>query len=100
MSGSPPSNERLRPRICAVFSTGIRRRGQSRRSTADDARPRFRHPAQVIVLAFAGAVLAGTALLLLPVSRTGAGSASLVEALFTATSAVCVTGLIIVDTPV
>jgi trk system potassium uptake protein len=83
-----------------VFSTGLRRRGQSRHSAADDARPRFRHPAHVIVLAFAGAVLAGTALLLLPVSRTGPGSASVVEALFTATSAVCVTGLIIVDTPV
>jgi len=100
MSASPPSNERLRPKIRTVFSVGLRRRGQSRHSAADDARPRFRHPAQVIVLAFAGAVSVGTALLLLPVSRTGPGSASVVEALFTATSAVCVTGLIVVDTPV
>jgi potassium uptake TrkH family protein len=38
-------------------------------------------------------------LLLLPISRTGPGGASLVEALFTATSAVCVTGLVVVDTP-
>lgn len=42
----------------------------------------------------------GTAILLLPVARTGPGGAGFVEALFTATSAVCVTGLIIVDTPV
>ncbi|AUZ88275.1 ATPase [Arthrobacter agilis] len=59
-----------------------------------------RHPAQVIVLGFAGAVLIGTALLMLPTSKVGPGSATFLEALFTATSAVCVTGLIVVDTPV
>ncbi|MDO5735474.1 MAG: potassium transporter TrkG [Propionibacteriaceae bacterium] len=62
-------------------------------------RRRFlRSPGQVIVLAFGGAVLLGTALLLLPMSRSGPGGADLVTALFTATSAVCVTGLITVDT--
>lgn len=60
--------------------------------------PRFTHPAQVIVAAFGSAVAAGTALLSLPVARAGEGSASLVDALFTATSAVCVTGLVTVDT--
>jgi trk system potassium uptake protein len=40
----------------------------------------------------------GTLLLLLPVSRAGDGGAPLVTALFTATSAVCVTGLVTVDT--
>ena len=59
-----------------------------------------RHPAQVIVLGFAAAVAVGTGLLLLPVAKAGGGGASLLEALFTATSAVCVTGLITVDTPV
>ncbi|WP_253905088.1 TrkH family potassium uptake protein [Arthrobacter sp. H14] len=59
-----------------------------------------RHPAQFIVLGFAGAIAAGTALLLLPVSKAGNGGATFIEALFTATSAVCVTGLIVVDTPV
>nr|WP_081746718.1 potassium transporter TrkG [Arthrobacter sp. H5] len=59
-----------------------------------------RHPAQIIALGFAGAILAGTALLMLPVAKAGAGGATFLEALFTATSAVCVTGLIIVDTPV
>ncbi|XAS67369.1 potassium transporter TrkG [Micrococcaceae bacterium Sec5.7] len=59
-----------------------------------------RHPAQVIVLGFAAAVAAGTALLMLPAAKQGSGGATLLEALFTATSSVCVTGLITVDTPV
>lgn len=59
----------------------------------------LRHPAQFVVLGFAGAVAVGTALLMLPVARTGPGGASFVEALFTSTSAVCVTGHIVVDTP-
>lgn len=58
------------------------------------------HPAQAVVVGFAGAIAAGTALLMLPISKTGPGGASFVEALFTATSAVCVTGLVVVDTPV
>ncbi|MEV1092104.1 TrkH family potassium uptake protein [Streptomyces microflavus] len=62
-------------------------------------RPRFRHPAQVVVAGFATAVIAGTGLLMLPVAKAGPGGAGLVEALFTSTSAVCVTGLIVVDTP-
>jgi trk system potassium uptake protein len=75
--------------------------GESRRVRAGRPRwmPRFRHPAQVIVAAFAMAVAVGTVLLMLPVAREGAGSAPLLTALFTATSAVCVTGLIVVDTP-
>jgi trk system potassium uptake protein TrkH len=62
-------------------------------------RPLLRHPAQVIVVAFGAAVIVGTLLLMLPVSRIGPGGAPLVAALFTATSAVCVTGLVTVDTP-
>lgn len=49
---------------------------------------------------FAAVIAVGTALLMLPIARTGPGGASFVEALFTATSAVCVTGLTVVDTPV
>ncbi len=59
----------------------------------------FRHPAQVSVAAFAAAVLVGTVLLMLPVSRSGPGSAGFVDALFTSTSAVTVTGMAVVDTP-
>ncbi|GAA4369043.1 TrkH family potassium uptake protein [Agromyces bauzanensis] len=57
------------------------------------------HPAQAVVVGFAGAILAGTILLWLPVSSTDGRSPSLVDALFTATSAVCVTGLTVLDTP-
>jgi potassium uptake TrkH family protein len=62
--------------------------------------PRLRHPAQAIVLGFGSAIALGTFLLSLPIAKDGDGSASLVDALFTATSAVCVTGLIVQDTPV
>jgi trk system potassium uptake protein TrkH len=62
-------------------------------------RYRLRHPAQVVVVAFAVGILVGTGLLILPVARAGPGAAPLHVANFTATSAVCVTGLIITDTP-
>lgn len=55
-------------------------------------------PARLITLGFAFVILAGTILLKLPVSvRDGAG-VSWINALFTSTSAVCVTGLIAIDT--
>ncbi|WP_222851065.1 potassium transporter TrkG [Phytoactinopolyspora mesophila] len=75
---------------------------QARRwaSRALRRRPRFRHPAQYVVAGFGSAIAVGTVLLSLPVAREGPGSATFVEALFTATSGVCVTGLIVVDTPV
>ena len=57
------------------------------------------HPAQAVVLGFGAAIAGGTALLLTPMAKAGPGSASFIEALFTATSAVCVTGLVVVDTP-
>ncbi|MFI6839014.1 TrkH family potassium uptake protein [Nonomuraea africana] len=59
---------------------------------------RFQHPAQVIVTGFGAAVLLGTALLALPLATTSGQSAGWLAALFTATSAVCVTGLVVVDT--
>ncbi|MGH7545210.1 MAG: TrkH family potassium uptake protein [Gemmatimonadota bacterium] len=55
-------------------------------------------PPQLLVVSFAGLVVSGTlALWLLPGLTTGPGL-SFVDALFTATSAICVTGLIVVDT--
>lgn len=57
-----------------------------------------RHPAQLIVAGFVGAIIAGTALLMLPMARQGPGAATFLDALFTSTSSVCVTGLIVVDT--
>lgn len=47
---------------------------------------------------FVGVILAGSALLALPPSWAGEGRLSMLDALFTATSAVCVTGLVVVDT--
>ncbi|MGI8459541.1 MAG: TrkH family potassium uptake protein [Propionibacteriaceae bacterium] len=61
-------------------------------------RSRFRHPSQILVVAFAAAVGTGTVLLLLPVSTRSGLHTGVVTALFTATSAVCVTGLATVDT--
>ncbi len=60
-------------------------------------RPRL-HPAQVVMTGFAATILLGTGILMLPIARVGPGGASFLEALFTATSAVCVTGHIVVDT--
>lgn len=53
---------------------------------------------QVILLGFAGLILTGTLLLMLPFASVKEGSASFLDALFTATSATCVTGLVVQDT--
>lgn len=59
----------------------------------------FEHPALLTCLTFAALILAGTLLLSFPAaSATGARLAP-VDALFTATSAACVTGLTVLDTP-
>lgn len=55
-------------------------------------------PAHVIIIGFLLLIFAGTALLMLPFATKGPGSASFADALFTATSATCVTGLVIHDT--
>lgn len=57
----------------------------------------FHHPTQVIVGGFAAAALAGTGLLSLPIATESGEPARFLDALFTATSAVCLTGLILVD---
>ncbi len=58
----------------------------------------LRHPARLVPLAFLVAIILGTALLMLPAARSGEGAAPLLVALFTATSAICVTGLVVADT--
>lgn len=60
-----------------------------------------RHASQatrVIALSFGGIILVGTILLMLPAASTTGESRGLLTALFTATSATCVTGLSLVDT--
>ncbi len=58
-----------------------------------------RNPTRIVVLGFLGAIALGTVLLTLPVATTEDAGAPLLTAAFTATSAVCVTGLVVVDTP-
>ncbi len=55
-------------------------------------------PTQIIACVFAGIILLGTILLNLPVASRSGQSAGLLNALFTATSATCVTGLVMFDT--
>ena len=53
---------------------------------------------QVIILGFAGVILFGALILMLPISSAQAIITPFHKALFTSTSAVCVTGLAVVDT--
>ncbi|MEG1773674.1 MAG: TrkH family potassium uptake protein [Oscillospiraceae bacterium] len=55
-------------------------------------------PAKLIILSFFALILTGACLLMLPAATKSGESTSFLDALFTATSATCVTGLIIYDT--
>ena len=63
-------------------------------------RSRHRHITsfQVISLGFLSAILLGSLLLMLPIATKSGQCTSFLDALFTSTSAVCVTGLVINDT--
>ena len=54
--------------------------------------------AQIIIFGFAGTILIGTFLLMLPISSASGVMTLFLDSLFTATSAVCVTGLVVQDT--
>lgn len=56
------------------------------------------HPTRLVPLAFLAAIAVGTAVLMLPFAAASGEGVPFLTALFTATSAVCVTGLIVVDT--
>jgi trk system potassium uptake protein TrkH len=56
-------------------------------------------PSQILVGGAGTIILLGTVLLALPQAAASGVSIGLVDALFTATSAVCVTGLVVLDTP-
>ena len=55
-------------------------------------------PARIILIGFALLILAGAVLLTMPISTRDGQGASFFDALFTATSATCVTGLVVQDT--
>lgn len=60
--------------------------------------PRFRfHPATLFIFSFLALILSGTGLLMLPEMTTDGLGMSLSDALFTSTSATCVTGLMVQD---
>lgn len=61
-------------------------------------RKRDLSPNQILVLGFLAVILVGTYLLHLPISSSSEESIELLDALFTSTSATCVTGLIVLDT--
>ncbi len=50
-------------------------------------------PAQIVLFSFASVIILGTFLLMLPVSAADGQKVNFIDALFTSTSAVCVTGL-------
>ena len=58
----------------------------------------FRHTESILVLGFLAVILLGTGLLVLPIAAKNGQSIGLFNSLFTSTSAVCVTGLVVVDT--
>lgn len=71
-----------------VSSVGMEKESSMRKKTLN--------PAKLVVCSFLAAIAIGTGLLCLPASSTG-DPLTFVDALFTATSAVCVTGLSVID---
>ena len=58
----------------------------------------FQHAESILTLGFLALILLGTVLLALPIAAKSGQSIGLFDSLFTSTSAVCVTGLVVVDT--
>ncbi len=71
---------------------------QVRKKSRAAAEAFYQNPARVIVVSFAALILLGTVLLMMPFSSADGRFTPFMTALFTATSATCVTGLILVDT--
>ena len=71
---------------------------RSRRKAVEQKRSKATNPTKTIALVFAAIILLGALLLTLPVSSRSGVSCGFRPALFTATSATCVTGLVLYDT--
>lgn len=78
------------------------RRGRRTSQVVEVERPALRKPRRpgvlFLIFGFLALIAVGTLLLWLPFASKAPGSAPLLTALFTATSAVCVTGLVVIDT--
>lgn len=57
------------------------------------------HPARLIVTSFAGLSILGALVLALPICARSGHAIGLLDAVFTAVSAACITGLVVLDTP-
>ena len=64
------------------------------------ARRRPLSPSQFLAFSFLGIILVGGVLLAMPFSAAPGRSISILDAFFTSVSAVCVTGIVVLDTPV
>lgn len=96
--GWPP--EATSPRTDIFSIAGVQKRLRDGRGGRKEniIRRLMSHPVRAVPLAFLFVIMVGAALLMLPASRTDPGSDAFMPALFTSVSAVCVTGLITVDT--
>jgi len=85
-----------------LLSARILARGATRLLTSPAGRALIlrthRHPTKVVTISFLLLIAAGTLFLTFPGARAPASEPSVLTAFFTATSAVCVTGLVTVDT--
>jgi trk system potassium uptake protein TrkH len=91
----------MRVRGRHLGDTRLRIEPRRRAEFRNERLPRRRRPLPapiVLVAGFTGLIAIGTVLLALPVSTASGQPTPLLDALFTATSAVCVTGLVVVDT--
>ena len=88
--GSRPGDHRLR----------VARRPETQHVPVPTLVPqrRPRHPAVAFVYSFGALILVGTVVLMLPISSASGQWTGFLDALFTSTSAVCLTGLVVVDT--
>ena len=72
--------------------------GKNKKRIGGQKQSKATNPTKTIALAFAGIIVLGALLLTLPVSSRSGISCGFLPALFTATSATCVTGLVLFDT--
>ena len=99
--GAGPLDEPLpHPPLPGTEPTGIRRLLRHIEPLGQIARAARFYPARLAVIVFAAIIVVVTGLLSLPIATTSGEHADFLDALFTATSAVCVTGLSTVDTAI
>jgi trk system potassium uptake protein TrkH len=89
IQGSRPGDRRIRVELAKPRQYRV---GEARRVR------RPPQPAVVLVVGFAVVIAVGTVVLMLPISSASGAWTRPLDALFTATSAVCVTGLVVLDT--